>query len=118
AREIVGPLVDLDLVAAAQDPHARGLERGEPPERGQELAAEPPPLLAARLDSRAAIGAAAQLRPHRELPMTLVDALPEALRTDTGGRPDDGRAWWHVARDYPARLMRNKTFSRGADVRK
>jgi hypothetical protein len=47
----------------------------------------------------------------RQLAMTLVEPLPKAFAPHSGGRPDDRCTRGHVAADYPAAKMRDKTFS-------
>src|SRR5262245_62101382 len=79
ARQVVGAFVELNLVPAARKTGHRDLERPEPPERGEEVSAKLPRLVAAGRGAGAAVGAATRLGLDAELAMTLVEALPEAL---------------------------------------
>src|SRR2546428_3264615 len=48
ARDVIGTLLELHLVAAAHDAETHGLERREAAERGQELTAQAPSFLRCR----------------------------------------------------------------------
>src|SRR6266513_1843751 len=111
ARQVVGALIELDLVAAVRQPAHRDLERTEASERGDEIGPQAPQLFADRIGPGAAVAAATSFRVDRELAVTLVEPLAKALASDGGGGPDDRCTRGHAVDDYPAMTMRDKTFS-------
>src|SRR5439155_13201904 len=111
ARQVVGALVELDLVAALGQPAHRDLERSETSERGDEIGPKASKLFAHRIGARAAVASTASLGVDRQLAVALVEALPKALAADGGGSPDDRCTRGHLDGDYPAARMRDKTFS-------
>lgn len=117
ARDVIGSLVHLHLVPAAHETDGGRLKGLEPSESGKEVAPQLAAFVGSRSGARSAVRAPAELRSHGELAVTLVDALAEPLCTDSRGRPDHRRAWWHVVRDYPAGHMSDKTFREGAEMR-
>src|SRR6266702_937596 len=110
ARQIVGALGELEVVAAVRETTHRDLERAEPPKGGEEVSAQAADLLARWIRARAAVAPATGLRVDRELAVALVEPLPKALAPHRGGRPDDRCTRGHVVADYPAGRMGDKTF--------
>src|SRR5438876_44294 len=62
ARQIVGALGELEVVAALRETTHRDLERAKPPEGGEEVGTQAADLVARWIRSRAAVAPAAGLR--------------------------------------------------------
>ena len=110
ARQVVGPLRELEVVPALGEAAHGDLERSKPTERGEEVGALAADLLACRVGARAPVAPAARLGVDRQLAMALVEPLPKAFAAHSGGRPDDRCTRGHVVADYPAGRMGDKTF--------
>src|SRR5207244_13291014 len=101
AREVVGALSELEVVAASREPAHRDLEGAEPSKRREEVRAEATHLVAPGIATRTSIGASARLRLDAQVAMTLVESLTKPLAADRGGGPDDRRTRRHAAAVNP-----------------
>jgi hypothetical protein len=87
--QIIRPLSELKVVAAMRKAAHRDLKRSQAAEGSQEVGAKTEDLVAGGIAPRTAIASTARLRMDRELAVSLVEPLPEALAAHRGGGPDD-----------------------------